>query len=275
MKKWLIAVVTGLSLLMMGPTAAFADEGLAKQLYKKAQTRYQNSQFEEAATLLAEAYAEDPKLIYQFNRIMALQGAGKYEKALEVLEEYEEEMLAAGGFEEIPEIKKTLRERIAKPDETEPKPTPDNMKEEPAKSPEVSKQTEAESSQLDETETETDTEQQISEPQTPNNTPEPNIKKVVGWSLVGVSGALYGTAAFLGSYLPYSPAVREKLRNGGPFTSEEIKAFKTNRSLTIGAVTLATATLVGGGWLLLSNSESPRTASVSVGLGSVSLGFRF
>ena len=50
--RWFIAVVTVLSLLMVGPTTAFTDEGSAKQLYKKAQQRYQNSQFEEAATLL-------------------------------------------------------------------------------------------------------------------------------------------------------------------------------------------------------------------------------
>ena len=110
--KWFIAIVTGLSLLVIGPATAFAGEDLAKELYKKSKQRYQNDQFEQAATLLEEAYAEDPKLVYQFNRILALQGAEKYEQALEVLETHEEAFVQAGGFEEVPTIKKSLEARI-------------------------------------------------------------------------------------------------------------------------------------------------------------------
>lgn len=272
--KWFIVIVAGLT-LMLGPGTAFAGENPAEELYKKSKERYQNGQFEQAATLLEEAYAEDPKLVYQFNRILALEGAEKYEQALEVLEAHEEAFVKAGGFEEIPFIKKSLKARInqkaAPKSEKQPEIKQKNGEKQEGKAErETEKEkTERGADQWRETETAEKTKRDIPTPQ-PSDT-----KKTVGWGLVGASGAFYGTALIFGSYLPYAPNVRDKLKNGGPYTTEEVKAFRTNQKLSIGALALGTATLIGAGWLLMSKSESPKTASVSVGPGNMSVKIRF
>jgi len=274
--KWLVAIATGLTLLTLAPSAAFANEDMAKQLYQKAQERYRNNQFEKAATLLDEAYAEDPKVVYQYNRIRALEGAEKYEKALKVLETYEADMRESGEYPEIPELKKSLQARIAKED-TEPKPVPDRITRKPAETPDDETEDASEKAAPEDTQPETKTDNEVTDTEPTDQIPPPptsNTKTKIGWSLLGVSGVLYGTAAFFGSYLPYKQGVRERLSGGGSFTSQEIRSFKTNRALSIGAIALGTATLVGGSWLVLSKTE-PSHTTFSIGPGNVSVRIRF
>lgn len=122
----ILAVVTAVFLAYpVAPAHADADE--ARRLFKKAKTAYGNGEFDKAAKLLEEAYSEEANLIYQYNRIRALEGAERYEEALKVLETYEQPMLDAEGFEDISDIKESLEEKVGPTDEpdepSEPKTT--------------------------------------------------------------------------------------------------------------------------------------------------------
>jgi len=103
--------------LALVSTTAVAGEEEARELFQQAKEAYSNKEYERAAELLKRAYDEEANLTYQYNRIRALQGAGEYEKALEVLKTYETPMLDADGFEDIPEIKASLREKLDRTDE--------------------------------------------------------------------------------------------------------------------------------------------------------------
>lgn len=102
---------------------AFGGTDQARKYFRQAKKAYSNGEYDEAAELLKKAYDEEANLIYQYNRIRALQGAEKYEKALEVLETYEKPMLEAKGFEDVPKIKEELEAQVDDPSEA---PEPDD-----------------------------------------------------------------------------------------------------------------------------------------------------
>ncbi len=102
-------------LLALAPSMVFADVKTAQDYYRQASEAYQAGNLEKAADLLERAYAEDPNLVYQYNRILALRGLGRFEEALRVLEIYENPMLDDEGkrFTDVPEIKADLQTKIA------------------------------------------------------------------------------------------------------------------------------------------------------------------
>ena len=107
------------TLLMVGlslPTVVWADTEKAADYYQQATDAYQNGDLELAADLLNKAYAEDPDLVYQYNRILALQGLGKYEEALQVAAALEAPMKAdpQNRFEDIGQIKLQLESQVQK-----------------------------------------------------------------------------------------------------------------------------------------------------------------
>ena len=98
------------------PSVAFADETKAVEYYEQATQAYQAGDLEKAADLLNKAYAEDPDLVYQYNRILALEGLGRYEEALQVAAALEAPMKAdpKNRFSDISEVRAKLEAAVAK-----------------------------------------------------------------------------------------------------------------------------------------------------------------
>jgi hypothetical protein len=93
----------------------------AKALFEEAMAAHARGEYRDASSLLAKAYAYDPNLVYQYNRVMMLQLNGDYSEALEVLEIYEEPMLAdeEGRFTNIPMLREKLTAQAAEKAEME------------------------------------------------------------------------------------------------------------------------------------------------------------
>ncbi len=79
-------LLTTASLTLLPADAVAQEENMALKNYEKAKQAYGAGEFELAAELLQKAYAEDPDLIYQYNRIRALQAMGNYDEALKTIE---------------------------------------------------------------------------------------------------------------------------------------------------------------------------------------------
>ena len=105
---------SALALLLIFPASlATAGPEEAREYFKQAKQAYTNGEYEKAASLLEKAYSEEANLTYQYNRIRALEGAGQHAKALEVLKTYEQPMLDAKGFEDVPKLKKSLQKKVS------------------------------------------------------------------------------------------------------------------------------------------------------------------
>jgi hypothetical protein len=243
-RRWLAVLVS--SLLFFSTTIAVADTQKAREYYKEAVKLYNAGKFEESAELLKKAYEEEANLTYQYNRIRALQGAGKYEKALEVLRTYEQPMLDAKGFEDIEAIKAELEEKVA------------------ADKPTKTKQEE------------TEPEQQASDTFTPAETPETaegdrkasddeagrSTGEVAGWASVGVGAASIGAGTLLASglLLGFDPQNEDTTPNTDEVTLPQAKYDKLQRQRVASYVTFgvgAAAAITGGVLLLTSGQEAP------------------
>jgi len=115
-----VAFVVALVLGACSATAWAALEG-ANAFYQQALQAYQAGEYHKADKLLQRAYAEDPNLMYPYNRIMALEAAGDYEDALEVLEIYRQPMLEdeKERFDDVVEIEKRLNKEKASSEATD------------------------------------------------------------------------------------------------------------------------------------------------------------
>lgn len=245
---WLAIVVS--SLLFFSSAIAVADTDKAREYYQDAVELYNAGKFEESAKLLKKAYEEEANLTYQYNRIRALQGAGKYEKALEVLRTYEQPMLDAKGFEDIQEIKSELEEKVA------------------ADKPSESKQAE------------TEPEQQASDTFTPAESPETTQGdrsesddsaggrppgEVAGWASVGVGAASIGAGTLLASglLLGFNPQDEDTTPNTDEVTLPQAKYDKLQAQRVASYVTfgVGAAAAITGGVLLLTSGQEARPAA--------------
>ncbi|MFB6263624.1 MAG: hypothetical protein ABEL76_08385 [Bradymonadaceae bacterium] len=187
----LSALAIGFALLGLPRTGAAGVEE-ARDYSRRAQKLYQQEEYEKAASLLLKAYREEPNLTYQYNRIRALEGAEQYTKALEVLKKYEEAMLEADGYDELPELKKSLRARAEKKKrgkETSPRETGERKQ--------WREQKAAASSSADEGGSGSSARQRDAGT---------GSKRTLGWSLLGAGGASLaaGTLFATGLLLPGS-----------------------------------------------------------------------
>jgi len=107
--SWLAAFIVTLT-LVFSASFATAGEQQAREFHKQAKSAYDQGDFERAADLLQKAYDEDPNVVYQYNRIRALEGAGQFDRALDILAEYRDEMRAE-GYSDLGKLKKTLEEK--------------------------------------------------------------------------------------------------------------------------------------------------------------------
>lgn len=96
----------------------------AEEYYQQAQNAYDQGKFEQAAKLLKKAYQKEANLVYQYNRIRALEGAEKYQQALALLKKYEKPMLKSDKFDDLPELKQKYQQKL-KQQQTDPQ-TNDN-----------------------------------------------------------------------------------------------------------------------------------------------------
>lgn len=180
------AVLVCLGLLV--PSAGFADPDRAAQHYEAASEAYQAGDYRKAADLLERAYAEEPDLVYQYNRVLALEAQGDLDEALRVLGIYEDPMVRDEGnrFSDIV----TIRERLEAAQARRAKP-------EPAESAEV--------------EPEEETSEVAPEPGTLDEPP-PKVRPEsgpnwLGWGLVIGGGVSAGVGALFASGMFASDAV--------------------------------------------------------------------
>lgn len=139
------------------PAVEPEPEERATDYYREARQAYGEGRYDRAAELLGQAWEADPNPIYRYNQILALQGAGDYEKALQLLDDHEQQLSEADDFEDIDEIRDELNEAIA------------------------DRQRADESDALEDPE--------VAAPESDSN--------LAGWSLVGVGGASLATGVVM------------------------------------------------------------------------------
>lgn len=115
---------------MLCSATAFAANDKAIEFYEQAQAAYGNKDYKLAADLLENAFAQEPDLIYMYNRILALRAAGDPVEALRLLNIYEDPMVndKQGRFkrDELKQVREALKSEVANaPAPVEPPPTPD------------------------------------------------------------------------------------------------------------------------------------------------------
>lgn len=251
-------------LLVVPPGVAFAGAEEAREFFKEAKQAYSEGDYERAASLLEKAYSEEANLTYQYNRIRALEGAGKYDDALEVLKTYEQPMLDAEGFEDVPKLKSSLEKKAEKdPEDSE---AADSLREE------------AESEQTDEDSEETasdDEQTPVAETDTDDGATTPSggesnrqTMQVLGWGLTGVGVGALTVGSLYGSMLLLPSDIRQKVQQDqGELSREQRSRFNTHRTMAAVFLSAGAATAIGGGVILLtqggkSNSETSTAASI-------------
>lgn len=110
LRSRLLAAAVAANLVM--PSFAWATPEKAAEYYQQASAAYQRGELQEAADLLERAYAEDPDLVYQYNRVLALEGLKKFDEALRLLNIYGDPMSrdTAQRFTDVEAIRKRLVE---------------------------------------------------------------------------------------------------------------------------------------------------------------------
>ncbi len=247
------------------PGVAFAGADEAREFFKEAKQAYSEGEYERAADLLKKAYSEEANLTYQYNRVRALEGAGEYREALEVLKTYEQPMLDAKGFEDVPKLKASLEEKVEEePDDSE---AADSLREDPDQTEtesdgdeetaadDQSDEASAETAEADsQEESATDTTTQASDRQT---------MRMVGWGLAGLGGAALTVGSLYGSMLFLPGDLRTKVRNDAPLSPDERATFDNHRTMAIVFLSAGAATAIGGTTILLTQGgrQSDQTSA--------------
>jgi len=251
--KFLSLCLAGVLILPAG--TAFADDAAdAAAYYQQASEAYQAEDYTRADELLARAYAKDPDLIYQYNRVLANQAKGDFKAALAILDTFQAQMLADpdARFTDIPEIRVNLEQAEAKA---------------------VARREAAERAQ-----------------QVPSTVPAPPVveptldegvssSQILGWSLVGVGAVSLGASALFGSKVLISDIDDrfecERSNRTGCYsefgdTSAQDKQFQddvdtwdTHNTLTWVTLGVGAAALIGGGVVLYLDAQEHEDSTVS------------
>lgn len=252
-KTWLILLLAG-ALILPAQTAFASDAADAAKFYEQASEAYQAEDYARADELLARAYAKDPDLIYQYNRVLANQAQGNFKAALDILDTYQAQMAAdpEARFTDIPQIRENLESKQAKAeaeanastgsDETNAAQTaPANM--------DLSVSPQGDVAAVD----------------------DDSGSQILGWTLVGVGVAGLGSAALFGSKV-LIPDVADRfdcVNDGGSdcyqgFGDEagrdqqfedDKSAWDTQKTLTWVSLGVGAAALVGGGVVLYLDAQ--------------------
>lgn len=242
----LVSIFLSIALLFAAGTAV-AGPDKAREIFKEAKTAYNNGEYERAAELLEKAYSEEANLTYQYNRVRALQGAEQYEKALEVLNTYEKPMLDAKGFEDVPDLKRALEQKVGETPDSDTAAEEQTSEEEAVAGPAESMTEPSESAGPDpETGSEpADTKQQ-------SDTASPNY---LGWGLVGVGAASVGIGTLYASTVLLPSETKQRIDNDEPLTSDDDSTIQRQRTLSIVFWSVGAGALIGGGALLLTQGS--------------------
>ena len=265
----LLAVGLALTLAVL-PGTAFAGPEEAKEYYEQAKQAYQEGELARAAELLERAYAEDPNLVYQYNRILALQGMGKHAEALRVLDIYENPMKEDGRFNDISQIRTELEKSLA-----EKKAEEKGDDGEDAKNGKNGKQS-------DETDDGPDGRDEMKADGPGDEKSDPKKKDsssdILAWSLIGGGGATIVTGGLMSTGL-FIPNVidRAQCTQNYPLTecydnaADEAEArelrdadrqtVKTHRTIAVVLMGVGAAAAAGGTYLLLRKSPSKSETS--------------
>lgn len=281
----LIALLVAIALAI--PMPAFADADRAAQYYEEATQAYQEGDLRKAADLLERAYAEDPDLVYQYNRILALEGLEDYDEALRVLEIFEEPMKRdeKKRFGDIAEIRERLvkAKKLADARKDESKDTKD-PKEEPKERPEPG-----------------ELEDPGEKPKQPESGP-----NILAWTLLGTGvvsatvGGLFAGAIFAGDAADNVSCVSDSTGGADPvpprqaadalqqcypsageyraaydaYTADQ-DTLSSHQILSIVFLSAGAALATTGIVLLITDSEDGGSASLSPYIGSDSAGAVF
>lgn len=249
--------------LILPAGTAFADDAAdAATFYQQASEAYQAEEYTRADDLLARAYAKDPDLIYQYNRVLANQAKGDFGAALGILDVYQEQMAADpdARFTDIPEIRVNLEKAHAEAEAKREAAALAAAGEEDAQDIEIIHLTKLDS----------DVEDGVS------------TSQILGWSLVGVGVVGLGASALFGSKVLISDVSErfdcENAEKPGCYAEfgDEVaqdKQFKadqdswnTQNTLTWVSLSVGAAALIGGGVVLyMDYQDEGGAASASTG----------
>jgi tetratricopeptide (TPR) repeat protein len=246
--------------LSVPPGMAFAGPEEAAQYYEQASKAYEEGELAKAADLLERAYAEDPNLIYQYNRVLALQAMGKNDQALKILDIYGNPMREDGRFDDVKEIRSQIEKAKAEADAA-------------AKKNAETKTATNDDKIGDEIGEGGDGEAKIAEPVDSG----PNI---LGWSLVGVGVAGLSAAGLFGSGVLISDVVdrRDCMSPAGTPLNDCYSDFddavaqnksdrdtlSTHQTLTWVSLGVGVAALIGGGAVMLMDGQAGAEADAPV-----------
>lgn len=259
--KFLSLCLAGALILPAG--TAFADDAAdAAAYYQQASEAYQAEDYTRADELLARAYAKDPDLIYQYNRVLANQAKGDFEAALAILDTYQAQMLADpdARFTDIPEIRAKLEKAQAKAAakreaRARAQQAPVTVPAPPAEAPSVDEGM--------------------------------STSQILGWSLVGVGAVGLGASALFGSKVLISDIDErfdcERANKTGCYSEfgdsaaqdkqfeEDVDTWDTHNALTWVSLGVGAAALVGGGVLLYLDAQRGEAPDESVAAGGTQL----
>lgn len=240
----LLAVATMLVMSMPLVTTADepADEGEQRALayYEEAGEAFGEGRYHRAAELLELAYEYDPILTYRYNQIIALEGAGDYEKALELIDQYEDQMVSSEEFADIVDIREDLQEAIAQRSADD----------------EVAEADDEDVEELDEPADVKPVERDLD---------------ILGWSLTGVGAASFGTGVVVATGVLIDDTI-DRLETSASEGVEavygdndydrdaDISTLKTHQWLSAGLLVGGVAASATGGALLWSSRSSGEPA---------------
>lgn len=193
----LIAFALATSMVM--PSVAWAAPEKAAEYYQQASAAYQRGDLREAADLLERAYAEDPDLVYQYNRVLALEGLKDFDESLRVLNIYADPMRedSRQRFTDVDAIKKRLEENLALKKKAEEE--------------ELQRQKDAKAQDI-----KTDETKKIEDPVVApaSSTPWLAIGLIAGGGVALGAGALFGSGLLVGEQLDDTQCVKDNLDLG-------------------------------------------------------------
>ena len=239
---WCVATLVTSSVCAVPLTAFAKDPARALEYYTKAKQAYGQGDYQSAAELLERAYAEDADLIYQYNRVRALQQMQEYEEALGVISIYKSPMMRdpEKRFTDIESIESELKTSLAQKPAISPSEEPPQERKVVATPPPSDPPPTAPPR----------TDVVVQE----DSGPGMSTGTIVGWSLVGLGGAALAVSAVYGSGLLLS----EQPTDSSSQADRTAYNDELDQQRLITTITLASgAVLAGTGlvFLLLADDE--------------------
>ena len=272
----LLAALLAITLVSL-PATTFAGPEEAKEYYEQAKNAYKEGNLEKAAELLERAYAEDPNLVYQYNRILALQGMGEYEEALRVLDIYQNPMLEDGRFDDINAIRKELEKHLA-----EKKASDGDTGEQPGTDKPMKDRDGTKTSEKDETKATPPPDEDRDKSKDKDKDTDESSGNVLAWSLIGgggaslLAGGLISTGIFISEDDRDAAACDEfsECPSTSDLSTQEAqdkqdaakRKIRTQMTVSIVLLGVGLAAAGTGTYLLLSNRSSESESSASRGV---------